>query len=310
MKNLLLKIIFSAPIFLGFGFLLISSASAARLYFVPSKGDFSSDATLIVDLKIDTEGQSINTIEGYLRFSKDIFALEKISDGSSIISFWVKKPEDGAGNIAFAGVIPGGYLGQDGLLMRIFLKPKKEGYGTLEAEPNSKVFLNDGLGTEAGLKFTATSFNIIEPGAAVPIVPKTPKPPTIIVDTEAPEAFSPQIARDPNIFDGKWFFVFATQDKNSGIDRYEIQETKGKQPISDNWTAAESPYRLTDQKLYSYIFVKAVDKTGNERIAMLAPTFAPWYKKPIVNIIVGTSILIVVLLVRWLWKLLRQKKRL
>ena len=43
--------------------------------------------------------------------------------------------------------------------------------------------------------------------------------------------------------------------------------------------AAESPYLLENQKLNKNIFVKAVDKNGNERIAILPPKKARvWYK--------------------------------
>ena len=31
--------------------------------------------------------------------------------------------------------------------------------------------------------------------------------------------------KDPNVFDGKWFLVFAALDKGSGIDHYEVMET-------------------------------------------------------------------------------------
>lgn len=286
----------------GFLSFVAGATSAATLYFSPAKGDFSQSETLVVDLKINTENQSINTVEGYIKFSPEIFDLEKISDGSSIISFWVKKPESGAGSIAFSGVIPGGYLGQDGLLARIFLRPKKEGLGILEIESSSKVLLNDGLGTEAKLKFTSASFNIIKPGIA-PLKPKNQIVPVITKDTEPPEAFSPQIARDLNIFDGKWFLVFATQDKGSGIDFYNVCEGDNEKCV-----IASSPYLLKNQALNKKIFVKAFDKAGNEKIALLQPTFVSWYKKPIVDIIIGAIILIVLLLVWRLWKKLHTKR--
>lgn len=297
-----------------FLFLISFSVSAATLYFSPAKGDFSQDQNLVVDLKINTENQSINTVEGYVKFSPEIFDLEKLSDGSSIISFWIKKPESGAGSIAFAGVIPGGYQGQDGLLLRIFLKPNKEGRGVLDLEPTSKVLLNDGLGTEAELKFISTYFNIVKSGT-VPIKIKNQILPVVTRDIEPPEAFTPQITRDSNIFDGKWFLVFATQDKNSGIDHYEVLETSNsfdklradkKQEVS-RWVVTESPYLLKDQKLYSYIYVRAIDKAGNEKLAFLTPTFVPWYKKPLVDIIIGLIILAMLLLIRWLWRKLKHE---
>ncbi len=279
--------------------ILLSATSqvlAARLYFEPSKGNFSAGSVLSVELKINTEDVPINTIEGYLKFSKDFFSLEGLSDGNSIISFWVKKPVAENGLVSFAGIIPGGYGGRDGTLIKILLKSIKTGQGKIEIEPNSQVLLNDGQGTQAEVKYNAASFNITKSGIDV----------TVIRDIEPPESFSPQIASDPNIFGGQWFLTFSTQDKNSGIDHYEMQES-GKIPVSDKWVTAESPYLLKDQKLYRYIYVRAIDKAGNEKIAFLPPTFVPWYKKPIVDIVVGAIILIVLLLIRWLWRKLKHK---
>jgi len=76
--------------------------------------------------------------------------------------------------------------------------------------------------------------------------------------------------------------VFATQDKGSGIDGYAIHESpRIKTRISTNELMEdESPYLLKDQNLRSYIYVKAVDKAGNERIAMLEPRYPfKWYER-------------------------------
>ena len=91
-------------------------------------------------------------------------------------------------------------------------------------------------------------------------------------DRESPETFRPEIARDESLFDGKWFLVFATQDKKSGIDHYEVKETRqGTLTMFSKWIPAESPYVLQDQGLRSYVFVKAVDKERNARVTKVSP---------------------------------------
>ena len=110
-----------------------------------------------------------------------------------------------------------------------------------------------------------------------------------MVDKELPEDFNPTIERVPNIFDGKYFIVFATQDKKSGINNYMIREgTWG-------WfSTVESPYLLKNQTLDRKIFIKAVDKAGNERIVVLnARNQAPWYRE---YYVLGIILLIAVLL--------------
>ena len=112
-----------------------------------------------------------------------------------------------------------------------------------------------------------------EAPAATPTITK-------VKDTEPPESFVPEISRDELIANGKWFVVFVTQDKASGIDRYEIKESRQKiLTFFSRWRVAESPYVLQDQELRSYVFVKAVDKNGNQRIIKIAPRNPlEWYE--------------------------------
>lgn len=277
--------------------LTANHALAARLYFEPAKGNFSQNQILVVELKINTEDVPINTIEGYLNFSQDIFALESLSDGNSIINFWLKKPSYEKGLVSFSGIIPGGYNGRDGTIIKIILKPLKIGRGEIKIEEKSQVLANDGQGTKVKINYTAASLNIIKNGSHVGILP----------DTELPESFVPQIGKDSSLFDGQWFLTFSTQDKNSGIDHYEILETKDrKQDIrTGNWIMAESPYLLKDQKLESYIYVKAVDRSGNGKIASLSPKNI-WYKKSFIYVAIGLITLIVLLLLIWLKKKLNR----
>ena len=119
-----------------------------------------------------------------------------------------------------------------------------------------------------------------------------------IKDTESPENFIPVISNDPNVFDGKFFLVFATQDKGSGIDRYEVREGE-----SGSFFSAQSPYRIKDQSLGVKIFVKAIDKNGNEKIAEVpAQKMALWKQNSLVFGILLVLALLVFLYRKKLWK--------
>ena len=175
-------------------------------------------------------------------------------------------------------------------LFSAFFKAKESGGGSVEIH-DSKVLLNDGQGTPASLSISSFQLNINDVGRRYINDARSP-------DIDSPELFTPEISRDPNIFDGKWFLVFATQDKGSGIDHYKVCEK-----IKTTCVIAESPYVLQNQSLDRKIFVKAIDKNGNERIVMLPPKFAPWYKKPMMGMILTLLALVVLLLVvKWLWK--------
>jgi hypothetical protein len=130
--------------------------------------------------------------------------------------------------------------------------------------------LNDGEGTAASFHSSSIALTI---GSEL-------KGPEVlsVYDKDAPESFVPQIAQDSNLFDGKWFLVFATQDKGSGLDYYEVREQRRWKVLKfefgiwpAKWVKAQSPYVLEDQGLRSFLYVKAVDRKQNERIAVLEP---------------------------------------
>jgi hypothetical protein len=184
--------------------------------------------------------------------------------------------------------LPGGYEGEEIYLFSLVLKGEKLGEVTVDTT-NVRVLKNDPPGSIASTKTPSLRLQIKEESSAPEFVPPE--------DREAPEVFTPQIAQDPNVFDGKWFLVFATQDKVSGIARYFVHETKQKKDAglidTEKWIEAESPYLLKDQELQSYIYVKAVDKAGNERIAALtAKNQTSWQEKYLLYIIFGIIIIV------------------
>ena len=251
---------------------------AAILYLEPSVGDYQPGDTFMVNTRIDPKGECVNTIQANLEFSKDSLEVKDVSNGNSIISFWVKEPEfsNEKGTISFAGGIPGGYCGpllgdpgESNLLGKIIFKVKDSGEqfsATLKFLNSSQVLLNDGMGTPAKLSSRGAVFNIKEvrpPGEVEP--QKDEWQEELEKDKIPPEPFEIKINQEPAAFDGKYFIIFSTTDKQSGIDYYEVKEG-GK-----DWKEADSPYLLEDQSLKSIIKVKAVDKARNERIAEYAP---------------------------------------
>ena len=124
----------------------------------------------------------------------------------------------------------------------------------------------------------------------------------MMIDTQPPEEFTPKIAQQETVFEGKYFLSFSTIDKMSGVDHYEILETRDKQQATEEWKVAVSPYLLEDQSLNNIIKVKALDKAGNERIAEIIPSEKP-SPFPYWAIIVGLAIVIVVY---WIWKKTRR----
>lgn len=248
------------------------TAFAAKLYLEPAQEQYQSGDTFTTDIKIDTEGECINVAEINLSFSKNILSAVNFNQGKSILILWVKNPEinQDSGLISFSGGIPGGYCGRipgdagpsNSLGEIIFRVPGmrvgniEENLAKVEFLDSSQILLNDGLGTKAKLNTQGATFEIID--KSEPSQNEWQK--EIREDDILPEFFIIEIYQDKTTFEGKYFVIFSTTDKQTGLDYYEIKEGK------EDWQKAESPYLLKDQTLQSIIKVKAVDKAGNERI--------------------------------------------
>lgn len=281
---------------------------AAEIFYDAEIKEVRIGSEFEIGIFLNADKENINALEGVLQFPPDLLEFKKIHDGNSIINFWVERPhqrqetrDKRQGEVTFSGIIPGGYQGERGLLFSIIFQAKQEGNGEIEIR-EAKALLNDGSGTPT--KVTVKNLLVsIRPDISVPswVSPQ---------DAEPPESFAPEIASDPTIFDGKRFLVFATQDKESGIDHYEIKETRGKIQGTRiwpwGWKVAESPYILQDQELRSYVFVKAVDKAGNTRVAKILPQNPlRWYEnyENWVIIIIGLAIAYAI------WRVIRSKRQ-
>jgi len=123
---------------------------------------------------------------------------------------------------------------------------------------------------------------------------------TILKDTTPPEFSDVFVAQDPTVFEGRTFLAFLATDRTSGIDHYEVAETKeGKRKMQDQrWKNATSPWLLKDQRLKSIITVRAIDKAGNESIVFLpAQNPTKRYQKHFVFGIIGIIGIVVVYVV-------------
>ena len=294
--------IFSVVILLStFYFLFSMTAFAAEIFYDADTRKVKANTEFEVGVFLNAESENINAIEGILRFPADILEFKELNDGNSIVNFWVERPKLYTENeIIFSGITPGGFVDKRGLIFKITFLAKNEGNGKLEMQ-DIKALLNDGKGTAADISVSPLKIIVTSQDLSLP-------PKKEAKDQEPPESFKPEIARDPAIFDGKWFLVFATQDKGLGIDRYEVSESRKQKIENRRWETAESPYWLKDQKLRSFVYVKAVDKAGNERIAMLESRYPlKWYEKWenwFIIIILGVFLFII----WYLWRKLNTKK--
>jgi hypothetical protein len=261
--------------------LTATNTYAANLYFETFATDDSS--SYVVNVMIDTEGELVNAIEGEVLIPISVLNIDKISDGDSSINFWLEKPRFNNGKIYFSGITPGGFQGPDRLVfsMRVIELSKKV---DVVEFGNVNLLKNDSVGTRIISRSTKLSLPISTASTIE------------LYDTTPPEDFEPSIISDLDIFNGKYMLVFATQDKESGVDHYEVKEG-----YFGDFNVVTSPYELMNQDADSVIIVKAIDNSGNERtVKFYPPNHRSLYERYEIIVILVLVIILYTYRKKWL----------
>ncbi len=279
-----------------------ASAHAALLYVSPTEGTYGLTDTFIADIRIDNQGECINAAHVEVRYPVETLRAVDFSKGNSILSLWVEEPDidTRAGIITFSGGIPGGYCGRipgDPVLSNVLGKivfsviGSEQTSAAVSIQETSAVYLNDGLATPAQV--------VAQPGIytiqATPLAESNPWLTQVGEDKTPPDEFLITVESTSGVFRGNYYAVFATQDKQSGLDHYEIFER-------GSWRAATSPHQLKDQYLTGGVQIKAIDKAGNERLGTyIEGSAAPRVPKEWDNSIIFLVIALMLLVGAYAW---------
>ena len=275
-------------------FLSITPALAAEFFLSAKSLEVGVGEAFEVTTYINTENEDINAVEGFIVFPEELLEVVEIREGSSIVSFWVEEPRVASKeSVSFSGIVPGGFAGEKGKIISVVFKSKKEGSGIIGFE-NMSALINDGIPTSASV--TSSELRLLVSDTADP---KDAELFAVKEDTAPPEIFTPIISMFPEIKKDKYFLVFSTQDKLSGIDYYEITEGNRRPKV------VESPYLLRKQNLDVDITVRAVDKSGNQRIVKIPARNpqVPWYQDSS-NLVI---IIVIATVLYLLWRLRKKK---
>jgi hypothetical protein len=287
MKKAVIAVAFFSVV--GYG----AAAQAASLYIDPPFPSLQMGDAISLSVRLDTneaEEECVNAVDGVISYSENLSPVD-VSIGDSIFSMWVEKPtiDKEKRTITFAGGIPNGYCGRipgdprltNTIATLIFRSPGftiGAGSGTSTAKveflPETTAYLNDGFGTKAELALFGSSIELGDaPGSQL----QDPWREAVITDTIEPAPFGITVEKIPPET-GKYYAIFNTTDKQTGVDIYQVIEEPIGSRFSFNWGRADapwvttrSPHLLDDQSLNSVIRVKAIDKAGNEYIATYIP---------------------------------------
>jgi len=177
-----------------------------------------------------------------------------------------------------------------GSIVKVVFLAKKTGPTNFYLSDNSILYLNDGQGTKTSAQNQKVSLTILESDGSVPVQNTWQE--NLTSDKTAPRNLIIQLGKDPYTFEGQYFISFFAEDKESGIDHYEVKEG------DKDFVTTASPYILSDQSLKSKIFVKAVDKNGNEKVLEFKNTKAFYLQSWFIS-------LVIILIIYFIW----QKKK-
>ncbi len=268
-------LLFAASLF-TFGF-LPHAVFAATLSIDPASATWGPGDTFIATVRIDNGKDCINAVNVEITYPKDTLRAVDFSRGDSIFSLWAVEPriDTNTGIVTFAGGIPGGYCGRiagdaslSNVLGKVVFTVESAGAQSapIQFSSASKVYLNDGQGTQADLILEGADIKL----SPTPLSPQNPWLEEVKNDLFPPQPFTVEVQSTLGVFGGRYYIVFATTDKESGLDHFEIEQHGG-------WKRITSPYLLENQSLLGVgdITVRAVDKAGNMRVGDYSASSTP-----------------------------------
>ncbi|MEK7208798.1 MAG: cohesin domain-containing protein [Patescibacteria group bacterium] len=149
------------------------TVQAARLLLSPASGTFAVGGTFEVGVFLDTEGQTVNTVNATISFPPDKLQLVSPTTGQSVVSVWTAQPifNNQSGTIRLSGGIPGGINVNRGLITALTFRIKQVGNPVLvKFSDDSQVLAHDGRGTAVLSDVQNGVYKFILPPPAGPIV--------------------------------------------------------------------------------------------------------------------------------------------
>lgn len=253
-------------VFILFSFFIRTTEVFAlnQIYFDPEESVVGLGEPFLLALKIDAS-EPINALSLEINLPTN-FKVVDFLDADSVINYWIERPfyDSKDNSFKLAGLIPGGFVGKGARLGILKIEATQPGVSLISFDfKSSEAYLDSPQPKRAILKLSSLDLRVVSGKENLGHLPP---------DTYPPEYFRPEIGRYPET-DSPWHIFFQAQDKDSGILNYKLAESKKSYNDYENleWREVVSPEILSDQSLRSFIYVKAVDRAGQERVVKLEP---------------------------------------
>lgn len=134
-----------------FSFAFIRGANAAELLLYPDPVELAPGGTELVEVRLDTQNQSVNAAQVVLNFSPQALVVRDVLFGGSVLPLQPEPPFIGTDTVKMSGGAPSGFTGS-GILARLLVSASENVHVNstqLTFDPITSVLLNDGKATAA-----------------------------------------------------------------------------------------------------------------------------------------------------------------
>lgn len=123
---------------------------------ISSSGPYSIEVgeEISIPVYLDVKELSINAAKVIIFLDSQIIQVKRIDIDESVFTIWIDdKPSfSNDGKVTFEGGLPNPGFSEKGLLGTVIVEGKSKGSIKFGVDESSKVFLNDGLGTEIPIR--------------------------------------------------------------------------------------------------------------------------------------------------------------
>lgn len=168
---------------------------AATIYILPAQKNLSLDEEFNIDIKVNSEGESINATQATINWPADILQFVEVEKTGSVFNFWVDEPSLSSTeeSISFIGGTSKGITGAALQILRIKFKTLSAGTAAVTIT-DTAITASDGQGTNVLSKISGASYAVgVEtvqpaPPAPSPTTAPTPAPQPVVVTRPAVSA--------------------------------------------------------------------------------------------------------------------------
>lgn len=183
-------------------FISAQSVDAAVIYAVPETGNFNIGAEFSIDIKIDSEEESINASQATINWPADILEFVEASKTGSAFNFWVTDPalSSAKNSLSFIGGTAKGISGSALQVLKVKFKTLSGGVADISVT-DAAVTASDGKGTNVLSKIKGASYTVgattVQPAASKLAVAESAKPEPQLIRIERKPVPSTKLPQKP-----------------------------------------------------------------------------------------------------------------